>query len=748
GDNAHAYANGGQGIEIEAGTATITGANATGNRAGSAFAFATNGTSYAWANGGNGIYAHSGVTKLTINSGTYTGAQGGTAQGDASSNADGGSGVRIENSELAINGGTFSGAAAGTAYGKNALARDGRGVFAVDSAVTINEVGTGVKTIVNGIYFTNSTLKALTLTKGTVNGDIDFAVKNGQTATFNISTNATITGTVRQQGGIVDVKLTQANASTQFKDVEIDGTMKFDKAFVSANDARFNLANNSQLVFANTLTLSTNASIGVGYGSVGTTGNLTMGNNSSMAFSYNGLSPANSGKATITSGALLMSDPTARIYVNGTAATSSGSFKPITATGTTLATNVNTMVKADLGWLVTPTAVENAGIRIDWAYSSLTNSSLSDLNPALLALLDATIASTNYTEFYNLNGLGQDAGEHLIRYSESQLPDMVDAAFQVQQQVAEQIAARGTEYRSMNGYASTKPRFGKKTAPAGAAGPAVSDDQTLQGWVRAYGSFAQRDTQGNFDSYNNTTWGSVVGVDKSFGKLLVGLAGGYANTDLDAGSTYQGDVDTYHGSIYSTIGGESTFVDLALSYGRSTSKEDSVVSQAEFDSDIYSGYLGLGKTFNATDTLAITPEISGLVSYYNQEAFTRTGIVPKNIPEYDAWSYLGTLGGNIATVHQIDWMDRGLAFIPEIRAHWLHEFNADLDNASYTVPTLPGDSFPLYMRPREEDLFRIGFGLDVWSWRYQRSKFEFDYDGLFADGYAQHIVSGKVTVRF
>ncbi|MEA2069002.1 MAG: autotransporter outer membrane beta-barrel domain-containing protein, partial [Verrucomicrobiota bacterium] len=306
--------------------------------------------------------------------------------------------------------------------------------------------------------------------------------------------------------------------------------------------------------------------------------------------------------------------------------------------------------------------------------------------------------------------------------------------------------ARGTEFRSMNGFASSKPRFGKQARPTGVAGPKTDDEKTMQGWIRAYGAFGNRDADSNFAAYESGTWGSVIGVDKSFGNLLVGLAGGFARSDVDAGTAYTADVTTYHGSIYSTIGGETVYVDLAATYGHaSTEENNATMEQGEFDSDIISGYIGVGKSFSIKEKVSLTPEATFLASYYKQQAYDRTGVVAGSVDAYDTQSYMGTLGLNLATIHQLDWLNQGIAYIPEVRAHWLHDFNADPDDFTYTIGGTP---HTFGVRPREEDLLRLGVGFDMWSWKYQNTKFELDYDGLFSSGYTEHVFSGKVTYRF
>ena len=166
----------------------------------------------------------------------------------------------------------------------------------------------------------------------------------------------------------------------------------------------------------------------------------------------------------------------------------------------------------------------------------------------------------------------------------------------------------------------------------------------------------------------------------------------------------------------------------------------------DFDSVTYSGYIGAGKKFNVSRKIAVTPEASILASYYDQAAYQRNFLnTTLKVNTYNEHSYLGSLGINIASSHQIDWFNLGWAMIPELRVHWLHEFNSELDDFSYIIG---GSSETFGVRAREEDLLKLGFGLDVWSWRNAGSKFEIDYDGLFSSDYTEHGISGKFTFKF
>ena len=327
-------------------------------------------------------------------------------------------------------------------------------------------------------------------------------------------------------------------------------------------------------------------------------------------------------------------------------------------------------------------------------------------------------------------------------YSETQLPDAAESSIHLSRQINQFIAARGSEYRSMNEFASGMPTFGEAAFPLGATGPRGTKEKNMQGWIRIYGGIAEREASGNFSAYDSGNWGTLVGIDKSFGNLLIGLAGGYARADLDSES-YDANINTYFGSLYSTAAGESLFIDLALTYGISDTTESNVsMDDAEFDSDLISLYAGSGWRFKIADIISLTPDTSLLMTHYAQDGYARTA---GTIDEYKTTSFQGSLGINVSTIHQIDWLSQGLAFIPELRLDYIHEFEADPDSFNYTTGGIT-DSFAV--RPRIENMARIGLGFDVWSWEYQNTKFEVDYDGLFADGYSEQILSGKITFRF
>lgn len=745
--NGYADATGGNGIII-GDTVTINGGYYQGGHAG--YASAALGDAYAF--GGSGVLGlGSPSATVTINGGTFVGGNGGTVVAGSDGAANGGAGAAVIDGTLNINGGTFRGGAAGELNGTASWGNAGIWADNADLNITENEG----KTLVDGdIVFVNSSTKALNIQSGTIKGGI---VKSGTgTATVNVGTGAHYDGTFAQYQGNVNVNLTSSDQSDFFSDVAVyGGTFDFQGSapVVTPENARFTTGSSSAtLDFSNGAELGDGSSINVGYGKVTSTGGkLILRDGTSASIAYDSRS-GTKGSLDVTGTLVITNDAT--FYLLGTSSTPTGRVQVATATTVdSTGRNLDDIAEVNLGWLNKEEAtVINNGIRVDYGYNSLTNSSLGDgtIDYDLLTRVDGVLTDTNFTSeaaFYKLN---RSSGPEAFRYPLAQIPDVSETSFEVSKQVNQQIAARGTEFRSMNGFASTKPKF-TSPQPTGVAGPKTDDERTMQGWIRAYGAYGNRDadSSGSFAAYDSSTWGSVIGVDKSFGNILLGVAGGIARSDLDAGSSYEADVTTYHGSVYSSIGGETVFVDLAATYAQASTTEKNIQMQdAEFDSDIISGYIGLGKRFDFEEKFSLTPEASLLATYYGQDAYDRIGgdlALSGTVEDYDTTSYVGSLGLNLSTIHQIDWLNQGIALIPEVRGHWLHDFDADPDNVNITFF---GNSYSSAVRPREEDMFRLGAGFDIWSWKYQNTKFEFDYDGLFSSDYTEHAVSGKVTYRF
>ncbi len=397
-------------------------------------------------------------------------------------------------------------------------------------------------------------------------------------------------------------------------------------------------------------------------------------------------------------------------------------------------------IEANLGWL-TSAEINTNTYQVSYQYQPL-NGYVTGISSNL-----SEEVRTNSTLFSQLNSLSAAKGSQLIRFTETQTSDNADISMQNQQQVANVIAQRSNEVRAKSGFASASKQL---RLPNGVAGPSQPYTQ-IQGWIRGYQSSTSRDKTSLFTGYDADTSGTIIGIDKRYGRLLIGLSAGTASSQIDGGTTYGSSIDSIQMGVYASIGSEKSYFDFA--YTQSDMDHDvnnKVLSNVNesYSSTLNSFYVGVGQSIHLNKQFKITPEASLLISTYDQDAYQRSGVYAgdtKQISSYSTDSQMLGLGATLSTKNQIDWFNRGLAVFPEFRFHWLRELNPDLDDIRYTSSL---GSETLNIRSREETLFKMGVGLDFWSWHFYATKFQLNYDLTTGESYQKHLVSGKVRLTF
>jgi outer membrane autotransporter protein len=278
---------------------------------------------------------------------------------------------------------------------------------------------------------------------------------------------------------------------------------------------------------------------------------------------------------------------------------------------------------------------------------------------------------------------------------------------------------------------------------------------TYQVWGRGYASRIDQDSSSNHEGYDATIGGGTVGLDKRFNNLLIGLGGGYAYTSLDGkGKGNDGTADTIYGTLYSAINGEKGYLDANVNYAINDVDTEGVNGMGytgSYDASTFSMYIGGGLGFSTLDdTLLFSPEASLLTTYYDRESYTessRLGMPSKKWDSYDQWSYLSSVGATLSMIKQIESFNLEMEFQPEIRAHWLHEFNHDMDDESYRMLSSVND-INVALQSREEDLLQLGTGVRFSKWHSDEFEFGLDVDGVFGEDYIGYMISGKLMHRF
>ena len=715
------------------------------------------------ANGGNGLTSVktidglldgvSDTTTLTINNGVFTGGNGGRAtSGNGLTEAYAGHGAQLFGGTNIISGGIFSGGNIGSSSSVNdSLDVYALGVFNAHYLSITN--ANSNKPLFSGDMILDD-VDNVNLQSGRVTGKVRL---RGSINNFDVSSDLEIDGnfeigsSLTTSNANVNINIDSNSDGSVFKNINMfnESILTFsNQTFTSAADASVSINEQSEIVFLNGATLSPGTTINIGLGTLNSDASIILNNSSSINLNYDGSS---NGTLNISGGLLDLSASNAQLNLTGSPSNSNGSVN-FGILGDNSDTIDQSKITADFGWLLN-TSVSTEGnssnaLVVTYNYN-LPSNHISEADFQNTNHYDAVSNYISTNNFSTINALGAIKGSALIKYSEVEEVNTSDGIYRDNQQINNLISARNTEVRSRHGFASSSP---KKQKPNGVAGPSNNDTQ-IQGWIRSYNARGNYDQTTLFDEHKIDGSGTILGFDKYKNNILAGITIGQSSSKSYSDSVYSSNTDIVSGSLYSTIGGRKNFLDLAFSYSEADTHISNTfdIPSYEINSSLQSYYIGLGHSFDSFRNIQITPEISYLYSKYKQDGYTRSGIVNKEVSDFSSDSKILSSGVNISSQYQIDWFNKGLAMIPEFRLHFLREMNANInDEVSYIV-TDSDPSFSqgtLSVRPRDENLFKIGIGLNFWSWYTKNTRLELDYDLTTGDTYREHLISGKVGIKF
>jgi hypothetical protein len=284
----------------------------------------------------------------------------------------------------------------------------------------------------------------------------------------------------------------------------------------------------------------------------------------------------------------------------------------------------------------------------------------------------------------------------------------------------------------------------EQPVPEGAAGPAAAEP-VLAWWLKGYGSLGTGSDAPPYHAYDMTLFGSMVGIDRSAGDLLYGLAAGVFAADMAFDNQDDLSSTGFNGSLYASLGRGEFFIESSASFAlasmQATSGSRFDVASDYGSSDMI-GYLGLGTTLR-DEWFVLVPELAVVVNQYSQDAFTDSS--DNSVPaEVEAYSHLGiqTRLGLTSYLHR-QWSGKDVRF--SLKGKWMHELNETEDRVSFTL--LGGsEQHDLAVLSPAVDLFEVGFGVDVQVNRALALEVAVDY--LFGSGYAASHVDAGVVVGF
>jgi T5SS/PEP-CTERM-associated repeat protein len=400
----------------------------------------------------------------------------------------------------------------------------------------------------------------------------------------------------------------------------------------------------------------------------------------------------------------------------------------------------------DISLLVPPQLLVDVGL-------SVTNGNTS-LNYVRRSIVDATgmqgsvlepllnnideIAERNPQAEMMLQAMNYNGG------SASAIADTLDQLYRRRVEIVSVVEqARVSSIGQIHAHVRTVQRA-KQAQPLGAAGPHKAG-QGWSPWAKGYGSKGRAQQKDQFSAYDARTYGGVFGVDRSFGAILGGIAAGYSNSTVDQDDGDNSEVNTYYGSLYASAGVRRWYVDMSLSYGRSsidTYSGTGLGTTAGFNANDVAGYIGVGRQARHM-RWSVTPQAAVIAGYYAQDSYSESSVlaVPTAVDAYDRWSVQSSLGLAIAYEQPF----KHLVVKPELRVAWLHEFNTDEQDVNYQlIGGTAGNTFSV--RSPDEDVVELGASLELLF--ADRLKLSMDLESQLSEFYEGYTVSGRIAFEF
>jgi len=197
-------------------------------------------------------------------------------------------------------------------------------------------------------------------------------------------------------------------------------------------------------------------------------------------------------------------------------------------------------------------------------------------------------------------------------------------------------------------------------------------------WMRSYGNKFNVNAQGS--SYSQVQQGVAFGADAPMpwgeGQWLVGLLGGYSNSDLDMGRGTSGQIDSYYAGVYSTwLQPESGFyVDSVLKFNRFQNKadvrmSDGVKAKGDFNNGAVSASVEVGRHIKLKDDWFVEPYGQVIGAVIQGQSYDLD-----NGMEVDGNRTRSLLGKVGVTVGRDILLDNQMRVQPYVRTALAHEF--------------------------------------------------------------------------
>ncbi|MDC0598319.1 autotransporter domain-containing protein [Gammaproteobacteria bacterium] len=269
-------------------------------------------------------------------------------------------------------------------------------------------------------------------------------------------------------------------------------------------------------------------------------------------------------------------------------------------------------------------------------------------------------------------------------------------------------------------------------------------------WIQGFGGVGEINDTINASGADFDNTGLALGIDSEWGNAVIGLAGSYTNTDVDAVSSDL-DIDSYQLAVYGLWVKESAYLNTLLNYGQHTtdaSRDISVgtlfnTANADYDSESLNASIELGKSYGAqseAEGTTVTPYISLAYQSLQQDRFVESGAGNMNL------SVGSEKADGVRTTLGIRLQDKlttrsGKRLTPFVDIAYVRD-DSNLFQLDAGFSAAPNTTFRVAGTELDKSRARIGFGLI--GNLSERTIINLGYQGEFAGSDNRHNVAAAL----
>ncbi|HWA42607.1 MAG TPA: autotransporter domain-containing protein [Hypericibacter adhaerens] len=241
----------------------------------------------------------------------------------------------------------------------------------------------------------------------------------------------------------------------------------------------------------------------------------------------------------------------------------------------------------------------------------------------------------------------------------------------------------------------------------------------LAAWAQGFGSWMERDGDGNAASADASTGGFVAGLDATFDQTWrVGLAGGYSNSGVNEDQRdSRASVDSFHIAAYGGLEIDNFGVRLGGAYSWNDVESHRSVAFPGFSDSARADYdsrtaqlFGEVAYDVAIDRLAIEPFANLAYVNLDTDGFTETGSAALTAKDESDDNLFSTLGLRLSSRFELG---ESLELVAHGMVGWRHAFGGTTPSSDFSLAGGPGTPFTIDGTPMAEDAAVIEAGADL-----------------------------------